>query len=174
MYFYRPADGSILLIVNCACPESLHRIGPLMRRMYMILLVLFPCVVMAADGQEAMKTLASAGTLRCVFSIAIATNWEVETYQSRPQKGFSFTIEAIDPVLGNAKAVSTGGASHLEMIALPNIRHFLGFTAGGGLNTTSVHGFFAGDKGGLLASHSVHMASEPPRTYQHYGICTAK
>ena len=146
-----------------------------MRRMYMILLVLFPSVVIAADGQEAMKTLASAGTLHCVFSIAIATNWESEAYQSRPQKGFSFSIEAIDPVRGNAKAVSTGGASsHLEMIALPNIRHFLGFTAGGDLNTTSVHGFFASDKGGLLASHSVHMASEPPRTYQHYGICTAK
>ena len=145
-----------------------------MRRMYMILLVLFPSVVLAADGREAMKTLANASTLHCVFSIAIQTNWELETYQSRPQKGFSFTIQAIDPVRGNAKAVSTGGASHLEMIALPNIRHFLGFTASGDLNTTSVHGFFASDKGGLLASHSVHMAGEPPRTYQHYGICTAK
>ena len=75
---------------------------------------------------------------------------------------------------GNAKAVSPGGACNLEMMALPNIRHFLGFTASGDLNTTSVRGFFACDKGGLLASHSVHMAGEPPRTYQHYGIRTAK
>ena len=82
MYIYWPADGSILLIVNCACSDLLHRIGPLMRRMYMILLVLCPSVVMAADGQEAMKTLASAGTLHCVFSVAIETNRVSETNQS--------------------------------------------------------------------------------------------
>ena len=145
-----------------------------MQRIYMILLLFMPNLAHAADDQEAVKMLASADTLHCVFATALETNWVSESYQSRPSKGFSFSIQSINTTRGVAKAVSTGGASHLEMIALPNIRHFLGFTANGDLNTTSVHGYFAGDKSDLLASHSVHMTGEPPRTYQHYGICTAK
>ena len=145
-----------------------------MQRMFMIFLVFLPSVAHAADDRDAIKLLAGADALHCVFTTAIETNWVSQSYQSRPLKGFSFSIQSINGTRGNAKAVSTGGASHLEMIALPNIRHFLGFTANGDLNTTSVHGYSAGDKGGLLASHSVHMAGEPPRTYQHYGVCTAR
>jgi len=145
-----------------------------MQRMLMIFLVFLPSVAHGAEDREAINLLASAGTLHCVFTTAIETNWVSQSYQSRPLKGFSFSIQSINTARGNAKAVSTGGASHLEMIALPNVRHFLGFTANGDLNTTSVHGYFAGDKGGLLSSHSVHMASEPPQTYQHYGVCTTR
>ncbi|NQV59510.1 MAG: hypothetical protein HQ502_07575, partial [Alphaproteobacteria bacterium] len=67
--------------------------------------------------------------------------------------------------------VSREGATHLEMIALSNVRHFLGFAAGGDLNVTTVHGQFGGDEGGFLASHSVHMASEPPIAFQYFGNC---
>ncbi|MDA1098811.1 MAG: hypothetical protein O2967_07475 [Proteobacteria bacterium] len=125
----------------------------------------------AAAGQDAAAALAAATSLRCVFQNAIETDWEFGAYQTRPQKGFSFTIEAIDTARGNAKAVSREGAAHLEMIALSRVRHFLGFTAGGDLNVTSVHGQFARDEGALLASHSVHMATEPPKTFQHFGAC---
>ena len=129
-----------------------------------------PSMAMATD---AAKTLADAKSLLCVFKSAIETSWETDSFQTRPRKGFSFNIEAINTARGNAKAVARGGASHLEMIALPNVRHFLGFTATGDLNATSVHGQFGNKDGDLLASHSVHMASEPPTTFQNYGVCTA-
>jgi hypothetical protein len=146
-----------------------------MRVLAIFLLALLPGLAfstLAAAERDAVAVLAAATSLNCVFQSAIVTNWEAGSYQSRPQKGFSFTIDAINTARGNAKAVGRGGASHLEMIALSNVRHFLGFTAGGDLNTTSVHGQFAGKDGGLLASHSVHMASQPPKTFQHFGVCT--
>ena len=139
-----------------------------------LLFALLLTFVPAAQAMDAAKELASAKTLHCVFNTAIVTDWEAGSYQSRPRKGFSFTIDAISTTQGNAKAVAPGGASHLEMIALPNVRHFLGFTANGDLNTTSVHGQFGVKDGDLLASHSVHMASEPPQTFQNFGTCTAK
>ncbi len=143
-----------------------------MRIFAMFLVILLSAFAADAAEQDAAKALAAATSLNCVFKSAIVTNWEAGSYQSRPRKGFSFTIDGINTARGNAKAVGRGGASHLEMIALSNVRHFLGFTAEGDLNTTSVHGQFAGKDGGLLASHSVHMASEPPKTFQNYGICT--
>ena len=138
------------------------------------LLALLPAFGPGAIAADASNVLATAKSLRCVFKSAIITSWESGSYQSRPHKGFSFIIEAINAARGNAKAVAPGAASHLEMIALPNVRHFLGFTENGDLNTTSVHGQFGARDGELLASHSVHMASEPPRTFQNFGICTAK
>ena len=141
------------------------------RVLLILLFALLPGLAGAAAGQDAAAALADAKSLHCVFQSAIVTNWEAGTYQSRPQKGFSFTIDAISAGRGNAKAVGPGGASHLEMIALSKVRHFLGFTAGGDLNVTSVHGQFARDEGEILASHSVHLASEPPRTFQHFGNC---
>jgi hypothetical protein len=146
-----------------------------MRAIYILLFALLPGPVTAADkGMDAAGALASAKSLHCVFKSALVTSWEDGNYQSRPRKGFSFTIDAINTARGNARAVAPGGASHLEMIALPNVRHFLGFTASGDLNTTSVHGQFGTKDGDLLASHSVHMASEPPQTFQNFGVCTAK
>ena len=149
--------------------------GPTMRIFPLLaLLALLPVFAPGAIAADALKVLASANSLNCVFKSAIVTNWEAGSYQSRPRKGFSFPIDAINTARGNAKAVAPGGASHLEMIALPNVRHFLGFTENGDLNTTSVHGQFGAKDGDLLASHSVHMASEPPQTFQNFGICTAK
>jgi hypothetical protein len=141
-----------------------------MRMLAILLFTLLPGLVWAAEGQDA-AALSAAKSLRCVFPNGVETNWEADTYQTRPQKGFSFTIQAINTARGNAKAVSRGGASHLEMIALANVRHFLGFTASGDLNVTSVHGRVAHDAGDFMASHSVHMASEPPRSFQYFGTC---
>ena len=142
-----------------------------MRMILILLLALLPSFAGAAEARNANEALAAAKGLNCVFESAVDTTWEGGSYSTRPQKGFSFAIDAINTSRGNAKAVSRQGATHLEMIALPNVRHFLGFTASGDLNVTSVHGQFAGEAGKFLASHSVHMASEPPRTFQHYGIC---
>ncbi|GEM_PF-903367 len=143
-----------------------------MRTLAISLFILLPGPVsLAAAEQGAAAALAAAKSLRCIFQSAIETSWEGGSYQTRPQKGFSFTIEAINTARGNAKAVSQQGAAHLEMIALSNVRHFLGFTAGGDLNATSVHGQYSRDDGAFLASHSVHMASEPPQTFQHFGDC---
>jgi hypothetical protein len=146
-----------------------------MRIFPILLLTLLPGLALAAEGtpggEAAGKALAAAKTLHCVFRNAIETTWEEDRYDTRPRGGFSFTIEAISTARGNAKAVGRQGATHLEMIALPNVRHFLGFAAGGDLNVTSVHGQYAGRKGEFLASHSVHMTSEPPSTFQHYGTC---
>ena len=143
-----------------------------MRTLVISLFILLPgSVSLAAAGQDAAAALGAAKSLRCIFQSAMGTSWEGGGYQTRPQKGFSFTIDAINTVRGNAKAVSQQGATHLEMIALSNVRHFLGFTAGGDLNVTSVHGQLARDDGAFLASHSVHMASEPPQTFQHFGDC---
>ncbi|MBC8242497.1 MAG: hypothetical protein H8E30_18775 [Alphaproteobacteria bacterium] len=135
------------------------------------LLSSLPGLAVAASGQDAATALAAAKSLRCVFKSATETNWEVGAYQTRPTTGFSFSIDAIKTAQGNAKAVSREGATHLEMIALSKVRHFLGFAAGGDLNVTTVHGQFAGDEGGFLASHSVHMASQPPITFQYFGNC---
>ncbi len=141
-----------------------------MRMLPILLFTLLPGLAWAAEGQDA-AALSAAKSLRCVFPSGVETNWEAGAYQTRPQKGFSFSIEAINTARGNAKAVGRRGASHLEMIALSNVRHFLGFTASGDLNVTSVHSQFARDAGEFLASHSVHMASQPPQTFQHYGNC---
>ena len=148
--------------------------GSLRRKLAISIFTLLPGLtglVGAAEGQDAAGALAAAKSLRCIFQSALETSWEEGSYQTRPQKGFSFTIDAINTARGNAKAVSRQGAAHLEMVALSNVRHFLGFTAGGDLNVTSVHGQFARDEGEFLASHSVHMASEPPKTFQHFGNC---
>ena len=148
-----------------------------MRILTVFFLALLPGIApanVAADASEARKALAEAKSLSCAFKTAIETNWEVERYNTKQQKGFKFSIEGINTGRGNAKAVSSQGASHLEMIALSNVRHFLGFTASGDLNVTSVHGQFSDKPGEFLASHSVHMASEPPRTFQHFGGCTVK
>ncbi|MDP6876137.1 MAG: hypothetical protein QF521_21645, partial [Alphaproteobacteria bacterium] len=134
-----------------------------MRTILLLLLVLLPSFAGAAETEKAQQALAAAKGLNCVFDSAVDTTWEGESYSTRPQKGFSFTIDAINTARGNAKAVGRQGATHLEMIALPNVRHFLGFVATGDLNVTSVHAHFAGEAGKFLASHSVHMASEPPR-----------
>ena len=150
-----------------------------MRLLLISLIALLPGL---AHGAEAAKeggtpaeiaALAAATTLRCVFRDAVETSWEVESYNTRPRGGFSFTIENINAARGNAKAVSRQSATHLELIALPRVRHFLGFAAAGDLNVTSVHAHFGRGKGEFLASHSVHMASDPPRTFQHYGFCAA-
>ncbi len=148
-----------------------------MRILTIFFLALLPGIApanAAADASEARKALAEAKSLGCAFKTAIETNWEVERYNTKQQKGFKFSIDGINTGRGNAKAVSSQGASHLEMIALSNVRHFLGFTASGDLNVTSVHGQFSDKPGEFLASHSVHMASEPPRTFQHFGGCTVK
>ena len=142
-----------------------------MRMLFILLFALLPGLALAAEEGGAATALTAAKSLRCVFRNAVETAWQAGSYDTRPQGGFSFTIEAINNTRGNAKAVSRQGATHLEMIALPNVRHFLGFAAGGDLNVTSVHGQFARDDGEFLASHSVHMASQPPRTFQHYGVC---
>ncbi|MDP6815771.1 MAG: hypothetical protein QF582_21325, partial [Alphaproteobacteria bacterium] len=142
-----------------------------MRNLLVICLALSAAAPAAAAPGDAAAVLGAARNLRCVFSSALETKWEAERYNTRPQKGFSYIIGGINPQGGAAKAVGTQGASHLEMIALPNVRHFLGFTAGGDLNVTSVHAQFGRNDQELLASHSVHMAAEPPITYQHYGHC---
>jgi hypothetical protein len=148
-----------------------------MRMLIILLFALLPGIapsIAAAEASDARKALAAAKSLKCVFKTAIETNWEVDRYNTKQQKGFKFSIEGINTARGNAKAVSGQGASHLEMIALSNVRHFLGFTASGDLNVTSVHGQFSQKPGEFLASHSVHMASEPPRSFQHFGSCQAK
>ena len=61
-----------------------------------------PSMAMATD---AAKTLADAKSLLCVFKSAIETSWETDSFQTRPRKGFSFNIEAINTARGNAKAV---------------------------------------------------------------------
>lgn len=146
-----------------------------MRMLLISLFALLPGLAQAAEGTAgtaaAAAALAAAKTLHCVFRNAIETSWAADRYDTRPQKRFSFTINAINTARSNAKAVNPQSATHLEMIALPNVRHFLGFAAGGDLNVTSVHGQYGRGKGEFLASHSVHMASEPPRTFQHYGAC---
>ncbi len=148
--------------------------GPNMRFIAVFFVFFIAAQSPAASADDALKSLAEAKTLTCVFQSAVVTNWEGNDFQTRPVKGFSFSIEAINAARGNAKALARGGASHLEMIALPNVRHFLGFTASGDLNVTSVQGQFGNADGGLLTVHSVHMASVPPQTFQHYGICTPK
>ena len=148
-----------------------------MRMLTILLLALLPGIapsIAAAAAPEARKALAEAKALSCAFKTAIETNWDVDRFNTKQQKGFKFSIEGINTARGNAKAVSGQGASHLEMVALSNVRHFLGFTASGDLNVTSVHGQFSDKSGEFLASHSVHMASEPPRTFQHFGGCKAK
>ena len=141
-------------------------------RIFLVMFFMFlPSQVWAAKGKDAGAILAEAKSLRCLFQTAVETSWDGVTYQTRPQRGFSFKIEEINSAQGNAKAISQGGGSHLEMIALPQVRHFLGFTASGDLNVTSVHAQFGGNVRELLASHSVHMASEPPQTFQNFGNC---
>jgi hypothetical protein len=139
------------------------------------IMLLLACTMFAskafAEGANAQQVLADATSLHCVFRDAVETTWADGKFQNRPAKGFSYTISDIVTARGNAKAVSQHGSSHLEMVALSNVRHFIGFTASGDINLTTVHGQFGRDEKELLAVHSVHIASEPPRTFQNYGAC---
>ncbi|MBT3332012.1 MAG: hypothetical protein HOK21_08690 [Rhodospirillaceae bacterium] len=139
------------------------------------IMLLLACTMLpgkaSAGAADAGQELAGATALRCVFKVAVETVRAHGEYKNRPTNGFSYTIDDIVTARGNAKAVSPHGSSHLEMVALPNVRHFIGFTAGGDINLTTVQAQFGRDETELLAVHSVHMASVPPKTFQHFGAC---